>query len=99
MAENRPQVLKEEMRNWLDHDGRPWMTCRFCMTISGSACIRRAMLRATKQLARLPWYSLGTRLDDANNRAPRCINSKPFLSRNAVAGFMDCAACTSAVVS
>ena len=48
----RPQPLIRPMMNWLLHDGRPWMMCRFCITWKGDIRIRFAISSATKQLAK-----------------------------------------------
>ncbi len=53
---NRPHEFNEAMINDEPHDGRPWMMCKFCMTIKGDAFIRWAISNATIVFAMFPLY-------------------------------------------
>ena len=52
-VEKRPQELRLAIIKLDPQDGRPWIMCKFCITISGLAPIRFAISNATRVLATL----------------------------------------------
>ena len=56
----RPQELTVAMRNFDDHEGRPSMIARFCITMRGLAPIRVATSSAIMQLAMASSFATGT---------------------------------------